>query len=260
MTEREILISHCVDKINSASENMMITSTDFLSCEEKSEIINLHKRYSRDADIYFYGGYGEAERTVALFVPKCFGFQGDSSDLLNEYPDSNPVAVIRLTKDKFSSASHRDYLGALMGLGIKRKLIGDILVFDWGAYIFVFDSIKDFICDNLDQCGRASVRCEAVTPSAMELPDERTDTVFHSVASMRLDNILSAGFGLSRTVCTQAIASGIVFVNSVKAEKNDFQIHENDKIVLRGKGKIVVENIIGRNKKDRIHINIRHYK
>ncbi len=260
MTENEILISHCVDKINYALSNSMITKTDFLSVDERSEIMLLEKRYKRDVDFCFYGGYESAERSVAFIIPSYFCFSGDYTDFLSNYPDINPLVVIKIIKDKFSSVGHRDYLGSLMGLGIKRKMIGDILVFDWGAYVFVLDSVKDYICENLNQCGKSAVRCEIVSPDSIDLPEEKVEICFHSVASMRLDNILSAGFGLSRSSCTASISAGLVFVNSQRAEKNDIQIRENDKIVLRGKGKIVIENIIGKNKKDRIHINIRHYK
>lgn len=260
MTDKELLISHCTDKINYSVDNSIITKTDFLSTDERSDVEFLTKKFSKDVDMFWFGGYDDAERTVAVIIPACYCFTGTYKDFLDAYPESNPIALIRISKDKFSQISHRDYLGAIMGLGIKRKLIGDILVFEWGAYVFVADSIADYIVDNLNQCGRASVKCEVVNIDKLDLPEDKVEIVFHSVASMRLDNILSAGFGLSRNNCNNVIASGVVFVNSVRADKKDMLIKENDKIVLRGKGKIVIDSIIGKNKRDRIHINIRHYK
>ena len=260
MNDKDLILSQCQDRINSAVDNSMITRTDFLSVEERADVMMIERKYSSMVDFLFFGGYDEAERTVCLFIPSYFGFCGDSSDFLESYSDSNPLSVIKITKDKFTQISHRDYLGAIMGLGVKRKTIGDIMVFDWGAYVITLNNISNYICENLRQCGRAAVKCSVCDLASIVLSEEKTETVFHSVASMRLDNILSAGFGISRAGCTEAISAGLVFVNSVRAEKKDMQIKENDKIVLRGKGKVIIENIIGKSKKDRIHINIRHYK
>lgn len=261
MTEKEILLSHITDKILCSENSFMITNSDFLSVDEKSDVLQLARQFNASIDTVLYGGFHDAERTVAIFIPKYFSVDDESIfAFLKENPDYNPISVVKITKDRFSEVSHRDYLGSIMGLGIKRSMLGDILVFDWGAYVFCTNKISGYICDNLNKCGRSAVICSIVADDSFELPEEKSELHFHSVASMRLDNIVAAGFGVSRTVCNDAIRAGLIFVNSVKAEKSDMKLKTNDKIVFRGKGKIIIAEHLGQSKKNRIHINIKHFR
>ncbi len=260
MTEKEILISRASDKKTDADKNSMMTNTNFLSVDERSELSVLERKLSDCVDTFYFGGYPDAERTVAIFIPKFFALNSEIDGYFAKCPDDNPISVIRLTKDRFSTLSHRDYLGALMGLGIKREMLGDIITDSDGAYIFSLKSVASFICENLTQCGRGSVECKIIALSDFKVPDEKCEIRFHSVASLRLDNVLSAGFNVARPLCVEAIDKGLVFVNSVRATKSDMSVKENDKIVLRGKGKIALYEIIGKNKKGRVHINIKCYK
>lgn len=258
MTDREILLSRIYDKKAEADKNMMITHTVFLSVDEINDI-SLNERKLRDGvNVFCYGGIPEAERRCVFFVPECFSIE-DISEYFNEFKDDNPLIAVRIIKDRFSVLSHRDYLGALMGLGIKREQIGDIITCDDGAYVICFKNIARFIEENLTKGGRGTLTCYITDISCVELPEEKTEIKFHSVASLRLDNIMSAGFSVPRSSCGEYIKRGLVFVNSVRAVKSDALIKENDKIVLRGKGKIVLSEVIGENKKGRVHINIRHY-
>ncbi len=258
MTDKEILISRTYDKKEEADKNMMITHTVFLSVDEISETGFACIKSLDGLRIFFYGGIPDAERRAIFFVPECFGIQ-DIGEYYNEVKVDNPLVAIKVTKDRFSSLSHRDYLGALMGLGIKREQIGDIVVSEDGAYIICFRNIALFITENLKKSGKGTITCFVTDISEVELPNEKTETKFHSVASLRLDNIISAGFSVPRSSCNEYINKGLVYVNSVKTLKSDAPVKENDKIVLRGKGKIVLAEMIGENKKGRIHINIRHF-
>lgn len=259
MTEKEILFSKVLDKKQYACDNSMITYTNFFSIDEKSDIISTEKVLSADVRTYYFGGYTEAERTVVVFAPKLFEIS-DINDYFKEYPDENPIALIRAKKDKFSILTHRDYLGALMGLGIKREMIGDVILSGDYCYIFCLRSISQFICKNLTKAGRGTVVCE--TCDADELPefDDNSEEVFLSLASLRLDNIVASGFNISRTIACDAINKGIVYVNSARAVKHDMPVSEKDKIVFRGKGKIILSEIIGINKKGRVHITVKKYK
>lgn len=258
MTDKEILLSRVNDKISEADKNTMITHTSFLSVDELNDVILNKKRIESGIRCFYYGGIAEAERKAVFFVPECFDIK-DISLFFSQFKEENPLTAVKVTKDRFSELSHRDYLGALMGLGIKREQIGDIITVDDGAFVICFKNIAGFICENLSKGGRATLKCVTTSIDNIVLPEEKIEIRFHSVASLRLDNIISAGFSVPRSQCEEYINKGMIFVNSVRAIKCDTQIKLNDKIVLRGKGKIVLSEIIGENKKGRVHINIRHY-
>lgn len=259
MTEKEVLFSRYIDKRNEADEYSMITNTNFLSVDERDELVSLLRRDKLPVKVYFYGGFFEAERCVAVFVPEFYQTADGIVSYFDECHEDNPLCAVRAEKDKFTAITHRDYLGALMGLGIKREMLGDILTDENGAYIICFKSIAGYICENLTKSGRASLQCSVTDVSDIQLAEEKCTEKFHSVASLRLDNLLSAGFNMSRTKCTDAIIKGIVYVNSFKVVKPDMTVRQGDKIVLRGKGKVVLSQIIGENRKGRINIVIKHF-
>ncbi len=260
MTEKEILVSYALEKKQVAYENSMITNTKFLSIDERTDMACLERKFSSDVRTFYYGGYDDAERAVAVFVPSFFDIEDGICDFFKNNNYENPIALIRLKKDRFSSLSHRDYLGALIGLGIKREVLGDILTLDDGCYIFCLKSMAEFICRNLVKAGRGTVECYVA--DNFDLTDYKVnfEEIFQSVASLRLDNVISSSFGISRTSAAEAINKGIVYVNSVKALKSDFQVKEKDRIVLRGKGKAILSEITGFSKKGRIHIVIKKYR
>lgn len=258
MTDKEILLSRIHDKKNEADKNMMTTHSVFLSVDEINDSGFSDTKNYNGVKAFYYGGFSEAERQAIFFVPECFGVSA-ISDYFSDCKDDNPVAAVKVIKDRFSSLSHRDYLGAVMGLGIKRELVGDIITCDFGAYIICFKNIASFIAENLTRGGRGTLNCSVVDIESIELPTEKTEIRFHSVASLRLDNIMSSGFNIPRSVCGEYVNKGLVFVNSVRALKVDAPVKEHDKVVVRGKGKIVLDEVIGENKKGRVHINIKHY-
>lgn len=258
MNEKEQLISHTLDIKEKCADSSIITSTNFMSMEEISDIKTIERQLSEYVMTYYYGGYEDAERCIALFVPK-FYEKINCAEYMIEHDEENPLCILRLKKDKFTSLSHRDYLGAIMGLGIKREMIGDIIVREDGADVFCLKSIGKFISQNLKKSGRGSVEGEILPVKEYIKSEGKTEIKFYSVASLRLDSIAAAVFNLSRGTAAEMIKGGIIYVNSKQCFKNDYIINQGDKIVLRGKGKVVLEEIIGENKKGRVHINIKRY-
>ena len=125
MNEKEILISHALDKKRQSADNSMITHTKFLSLDEISIVRTTDREYNEYTDTFYYGGYGDSERQIAVFVPKFYGAD-DIEAFLRDNEEDNPICIVRLKKDKFTTLSHRDYLGAIMGLGLKREMVGDM--------------------------------------------------------------------------------------------------------------------------------------
>lgn len=258
MNDNEVLISRITDKKNQAIDNSMIIATFFLSLDERSRIMNIFKN-TDEIKTFYYGGYDDAERTVAVFVPYFYNIK-DISEYFSENPADNPLSLLEIKKDRFSNLTHRDYLGAIMGLGIKREMIGDIITTEEGCYLFCINSIAEYICDNLTKAGRGTLKTEIKSTDMLPSKNEKIDEAFLSLASLRLDGVVSSAFNISRSLACEAINKGIVFVNSSQIMKNDAMLKPGDKVVLRGKGKIVIKDIIGTNKKGRIHIIIKKYK
>lgn len=258
MTDKEILISRINDKKKQATDNSMITSSFFMSADERSDIMKI-LRSDSEIKTHYYGGYDDAERTAAVFVPYFYNIENIDA-YMNENPEDNPLALLEIRKDRFSTLSHRDYLGAIMGLGIKREMIGDIVTTDDGCYVFCLKSIAKYICNNLEKAGRGSLQVNIVSTDMLPEQKDNSEDVFISIASLRLDGVVASSFNISRNIAVEGINKGIVFVNSCCVLKPDALVKQGDKIVMRGKGKIIIKEIIGVNKKGRTHLTIKKYK
>lgn len=253
--DEKILIAKIEDKARLCNDNSMITNSDFLDMHERSVAASIKKSFG-DAKMFFYGGFDDAERNIAVFMPDYI--IDEPSVYFNECPDDDPIAVIEIEKDKFSPAlGHRDYLGALMGLGIKREMTGDIIVSENGCRMAVLAKIAPFIAENLDKAGRGTLKAKIISPSqarngakATGIPDSFT------VSSMRLDSVVKNAFRLSRGDAADAIESGVVYVNDIECTKPDKKIAEGDKVVFRRKGRIIVSDCSSVSKKGRVIVEI----
>lgn len=258
MTEDEVLFSHASDLKMQCADESVVQSTAFLDPRQRTLLLALEKSQSEYVKTFYYGGHEEAQRLCAVFVPR-FYEEKDAFEFFSAYPEFDPISLLRLEKDRFTLLSHRDYLGALMGLGLRREMLGDIVTDDGGCFLFCLSSVKRFIVENLKSAGRATIAVKEVEKSAFVQNGEQTQDVFFSVASLRLDAVCGCAFSLSRGRAQQAAQSGLVFVNGLQTLKCDKKLSAGDKIVLRGKGKAVLLEIKGESKKGRIHITIRKY-
>ncbi len=235
------------DKIRQCLDYNIVTNSSFLDMRQRT-LAEALCRKEKGLRFCFYGGYEEAERTVAVFLP-------DYAEL----PDHDPLALLRIAQNGSRVLSHRDYLGSLMGLGIKREMVGDILVRTNGADIVIMKDMGEFLLYHYEKAGRTSLKAEIVSIDNIMIPENSFEEKRDTVASLRLDNLIAAAFSLSRGKAAEAIESGMVFVNGMQSEKADRQIKEGDKLVLRGKGKILLKAVGGVTKKDRVSILIHKY-
>ena len=257
--EDKFLLASVRDKERQCSENSMITNSVFLDMRERS-VVATAKREFPDVKTVFYGGFEDSERNIALFLPDYV----DSDDVYGYFeqcPEADPIAIIEIEKDKFSSAlTHRDYLGALMALGIKREMTGDIVVTESGCRIAVLEKIAPFIAENLTKAGRGSLKAKILPPhlaregtKATGMPDSFT------VSSMRLDSVIKNAFRVSRNDAVAAIESGVVFVNDLECKKPDKKINAGDKVVFRRKGRIIVTDCSAVSKRGRIIVCVEKF-
>ena len=152
-----------------------------------------------------------------------------------------------------------DYLGSLLGLGIKREKTGDIIVRDDGADIVICEELAEFISLNYDKAGRTSLSVEILPIGDLKVAEKSFSEREDTVASLRLDNIISSAFGISRSKAAEAIKKGIVFVNNTECLKIDKDVFEGDKLVLRGRGKAYLTEIGGTSRKGRVYVKFRVY-
>ncbi|MFI3114852.1 MAG: YlmH/Sll1252 family protein [Clostridia bacterium] len=244
MNTDDLIVSKVMDKRNICFNKNIQTSTKFLNGHELLLCLNsLKNEYNYVA----FGGFLDAERQIILFYP-------DYIDVLDiEYP----IDILKISlKQKMS---HRDILGSLMGIGIKRETVGDILVFDDCAYVFCLKEITDYILSNLFKIGRQTVSIEKANVDEILNREEDFKIIKDTVASIRLDSVVSSGFLVSRNKASEYIKSSNVYVNNVICMKIDQKVEILDKISIRGKGKIVLNNILGKSKKDRIFIEIKKF-
>ncbi|MGI5997889.1 MAG: RNA-binding protein [Lutispora sp.] len=242
----ELLIKKLEDLIERVDKRMTESFTDFLDPRQQL-LISDNFRHIKGISMEFYGGYEEAERKIC--------------GIFNEYDESNigtfPISIIHICWKSPKKVSHRDILGSILGTGIRRDKIGDIIQQDEKAYVCVHKDIADYLMIHMDKVGSIPVDLEYCDSMTQFTKEVKTITVV--IASLRLDCILAAGFGVSRTKAVEAIRSSKIFVNWKPEAAASKDIKEGDVVSWRGKGRIQLRDIIGSTKKDRIKVVIKKY-
>lgn len=246
--EDKFLEGQILDKIRQCQDKHMLTYTPFLDLHEQSFAQQLLTRELKKVEIraFFFGGYEEAMRRMLFFIPEYLEetWKECLEDILS-------VVKVKKAKDPHR-LEHRDYLGAFVGLGIKREMMGDILVQEQGADIVVCKDILGVVLEQYKTVGRSSVTLEEKALSEIVFSEEERETKRLTVASNRLDNILSGCFQSSRSEAQAWIQKGIVYVNYVEKYKNEFPLQAGDIVVVRGEGKIKLEEFGALTKKEKL--------
>ena len=184
--------------------------------------------------------------------------------LFPEYTDYSCVeAKIRLLryqgKMDFVSVNHRDFLGAVMGLGLRREKIGDLIVTESGCDLFVEEEVVDYLLQSELRVKRVPLKGREISLQEFEPPKPVTKEIHITVASMRLDAVLANGFGISRTKAMELIQSGKVKVNYSEKMEKDYLCQEGDLLTCRGKGRFRIGELFGESRKGKQKINIWKY-
>lgn len=216
----------------------------FLSLSEKTDAVFLLK----GTDYGFYGGYDDAERTVLGVFPQWY--KEDFSDY--------PTVCLNFSFNKAYKLSHRDFLGALTSLGITRKSIGDILVGDGYAVVFVLENIADFIVSQITKIGNTGVSVRVCEPKVLPKTGELKDFTA-TVASLRIDCVVSALIGKGRKESAELIEKDAVAINSVIVRKLTHSVRSGDTVSVRKYGKFIISDTSGVSKKGRIILNWQKY-
>lgn len=155
--------------------------------------------------------------------------------------------------------THRDYLGSLLGEGIRREKLGDILVSEHGAQVVVIRELAEYLAAHYGKAGRVSLDVQVLPINAISTAISARDTVKFTVSSPRLDSIVAGVFRVSRKDAAAAIMQGRVFVNEALALKPDMNLKGGEKVVLRGKGKAIFTGVSGMSKKGKMYVTMEKY-
>ncbi len=243
--------SHYIDLSNKAYQSNTYMFTEFLSLSEQEDLYAEAKEFSQ-IPFNMNGGYEMAERKVCRF---------GNEDFFG-YDVEFPIVCIRIwpRSKKFASpVSHRDYLGALMNLGLERKCFGDIVVEGQEAYVFVLEKNADFVLQELSSIGRNPIFCEKVSYNIQALNTDG-ESKHLLTASLRADAVIAKVFNISRNDAAKLFFEKRIAVNGRLVENNDKQLTIKDAVSVRGMGKFIIEEVGGMSKKGKQNIDVIIYK
>lgn len=255
--EEMMLQKRLIELSRTAYQRGIPLYSDFLNLNELN-ILHTTPKDMFDVPYRVFGGYEFSERQMAVFLPDAFSLYLEDE---TAFQGSFPIRVLKISplQKKFAEPlTHRDYLGAILNLGIERGRTGDILVDTDETFLFVKDSIADFICEQLTRVRHTVV--QATTSELSEFTYQpRFETIHGSVASVRLDSLLALAFSSSRSKLTALIEGGRVFAGGKLVTSNGYQVKENDIISVRGLGRFVFRGVLSSTKKGRMFVEIDKY-
>ncbi len=247
--EDRMLLAKVWDKIQSGLRRDIVTNTCFLS---PRELDMTHYLFGNVPGLVEFGGFEDAERKMLVYLPEYL-----TEEYLTE--EDSPVVCLRASFYEGDSPNHRDFLGALMGSGIARETVGDICVGKSSCDFFVTAEIAPYILQNFTSAGRAKLRLEVIPLTQVQIAEPETKEIRDTLASLRLDSVISAGFRIGRSLAAQYVSAGKAAIDGLPCEKPDKAIAEGCKISVRGLGKIKLRTVNGQTKKGRISVIIDRY-
>ncbi len=269
MADTDYLESRLKELSNKTFQNEYITHTDFLSVSEQALLHNAMRKSGippqsnrfGGTEFIMWGGFEDAERRVCVFLPSYL-----SSDSFIQQESESPEVVsclhISPVQARFADElSHRDYLGALMNLGIDRGQIGDILIdrTDSSACCFVLKTMTGYICRELCRVKHTTVLAAEIPPGKCTVRPEFEERE-GSVASERLDAVLALVFRLARGKAQELIDREAVIVDGSTAHSGGFPLKAGSRVSVRGFGKFIYAGVVTSTKKGRLLVHVKVFK
>lgn len=236
-----------IDKANMCLKNYEVKNTEFMN---PYEVKNAKDILNSEVNIKYHsdGGYDKAERSLVSIFP-----------FYMEYEDiDSPIKFIQIEGNfKFRSISHKDYLGSILGLGIKREKIGDLLIHDDFCQVVVSSDICDYIVLNLTKVSTNRVKVREISREDLLPSEKKYKEVSFTISSDRLDCVISGIYNMSRQESLKYINAERVSINYEKINSASKTIHSGDLISVRGKGRAEIVEIGGETKKGRLKAKVR---
>lgn len=279
LTKEEQLL--CARAAELAAESEYTTTvTPFLTPRERLLVHDCLIRCGMADRAFYWGGCMGCERTVAVFpaewrmtdtppLPKG-GYEGAMDpareeffvQMLQESPglsEEIPLCALQITGSGFASLSHRDFMGAILALGIERSVLGEIVVTEDGAMVFTTPDMAKYLTENLSRIGRDTVKIRQIRPDpAMEIP-RKYETISVTAAALRIDGVVRALTNLSREDAAALVRSGMVERNYNPVLDADRQIRPGDVVTIRGYGKYRIDRTDEETRRGRRKIVCRKY-
>lgn len=243
--ERELFVSKLGDCLKRS-----LRRPCFLGFLDESEAAFCREFLKREETAWMlWGGYEEAERVMAGFFP----------DYIRPVPEEFPLRALTVRFRKEDALGHRDFLGSLMGLGIERSVLGDILIGEGKAVVFLKEEISRYVQDNLRKIGRTGVKISEGIEGPLPVIREYKD-ITGVIASNRLDCMSALLCHTSREKAGRFVSAGLVMVNHREILEGSARIHEGDIISVRGHGKFVIDSFGPPTSKGRLTVKCRKYQ
>lgn len=260
MVDRERLTSHIkspemmikirklIDKAEIAVDKHLVLDSDYLDPFERQTAKAIFRSIPGLGFIEA-GGHENSERKFFLMFP----------DYMSQNDFNGKSSYLEIAGD-IDSLDHRDFLGSLIGMGIKREKLGDIYILEGSAVVCTKNEIADYLLMNLEKVGKIKVKCSILQTDQIVIPEQEYDLKNLFVASERLDAILGAAYRLSRSESKLKIESGDVKVNWAQILKSSHELVPGDIISVRGLGRAIYHDRLGISKKGRLNIALKIYK
>lgn len=248
--EERMTLARVLDRMERAQSRSIPCATQFLSPAQRAAVEPLLAACGHPRHL-FHGGYQGAERTVCVFLP-----DWQEPD---DWDASEELAAIEAVFPPNAELTHRDLLGGLMGIGLTREKVGDIIVLEGRAQIAALKEAAPIILSQFDQAGRYRLKLREISLADLSPTPVQVKLVKDTVATLRLDAVLSSGFSIARGKAADLIAGGKVSVNHRECLKSDKTVAEGDILTCRGLGKCVLKTVGGQSRKGRIMIEMERY-
>lgn len=272
--EERLLISRATE-ISRREANSAV-ALSFLTPREQRLVFESAEKDGYSQRIFFWGGYRGAERRRAIFLPSWLEsdspcraplFSVEREDFFLSLLSSmglldicsELVLSMKMRGSGYLSLSHRDFLGALMALGIKRNVIGDICVDNNTAVVFCDEKAHAFVLDELKRAGRDTVTCSQFSAGVDFQPVRHFEDICASVASVRFDGVVRALCSISREDACELVHKGLCEINFFMEKEPDRIIREGDIVSVRGYGKYIIDRACDLTKRGRIRLVARKY-
>jgi photosystem II S4 domain protein len=247
--ENREIIARVLDQVEQAIKTWEVVCSDFLSPPELMEARRALGRLT-EVQVLPWGGYGQAERQRLAIAREEIPL--DSAQV--------EIAAVEIAGNfLFDPASHRDFLGSMLGTGIVREKAGDILVLgERGAQAIVNPDLVEFLELSLTQVRSVPVKTRRIDLTELKIREPKKKELTTVEASLRLDAVASAGFGMSRSKMAELITSGDVRVNWKDTTSSSYQVKAGDLIAIRGKGRVEIGEV-AITKKDRYRVQLTRF-
>lgn len=242
--------------------------------DEAAEVINLYEKYelAKNKDIVMFGNNFYTPNVWKWFLKHC----NDSNDIVqcsgvfkeaercmisfnNKYYAPFPFLCIKITnKSKFNELNHKDYLGAVLSLGIQRNKIGDLIVEDNCCYLAAQEEIADYIIYNLEKIGRTTCKVEVINEE-QDFPRVHFKEEIILIPSLRLDALVGKLCNITRAKAVAMIEQGMVLADYNTIREKSYEVKSDERITIRRKGKYIIGNIVGKSKSDKIKLCVKKY-